>query len=78
MNWRTVLSEDAPIYFAAQDQPGRGIELVLEVDDVTAMCEQVMEQEWPLASPLTPRPWGLTDFRILDPDGYYWRITSRR
>ena len=26
---------------------------------------------------LQDRPWGLTDFRILDPAGYYLRITSR-
>jgi uncharacterized glyoxalase superfamily protein PhnB len=25
---------------------------------------------------LTARPWGLRDFRLLDPDGYYWRITE--
>jgi lactoylglutathione lyase len=23
------------------------------------------------------RPWGLWDFRIVDPDGYYLRVTSR-
>lgn len=23
------------------------------------------------------RPWGLKDFRICDPDGYYLRITSK-
>jgi hypothetical protein len=23
------------------------------------------------------RPWGLRDCRLLDPDGYYWRITTR-
>jgi lactoylglutathione lyase len=23
------------------------------------------------------RPWGLRDFRLLDPSGYYWRITGR-
>ena len=30
-------------------------------------------------SPRTPRtgPWGLKDFRILDPAGYYLRITGR-
>jgi uncharacterized glyoxalase superfamily protein PhnB len=32
---------------------------------------------WPLEEDLQGRPWGLTDFRILDPAGYYLRITSR-
>jgi hypothetical protein len=31
----------------------------------------------PLAEDLQERPWGLTDFRILDPAGYYLRITGR-
>jgi catechol 2,3-dioxygenase-like lactoylglutathione lyase family enzyme len=25
----------------------------------------------------TGHPWGLRDFRLLDPSGCYWRITSR-
>jgi len=32
---------------------------------------------WPLAEDLQDRPWGLKDFRILDPAGYYLRITDR-
>jgi catechol 2,3-dioxygenase-like lactoylglutathione lyase family enzyme len=77
LNRRAALPEDHPIYQAPQERAGRGIELVLEVDDVTALCEQVLDQGWPLSDTLAQRPWGLTDFRILDPDGYYWRITSR-
>jgi hypothetical protein len=26
---------------------------------------------------LQPRPWGLEDFRLVDPDGYYLRVTFR-
>jgi hypothetical protein len=26
--------------------------------------------------PLSARPWGQTDFRLIDPDGYYIRVTS--
>jgi catechol 2,3-dioxygenase-like lactoylglutathione lyase family enzyme len=26
---------------------------------------------------LAGRPWGLRDFRLLDPSGYYWRVTGR-
>ena len=32
---------------------------------------------WPLAEDLRDRPWGLRDFRVLDPAGYYLRITDR-
>ena len=26
--------------------------------------------------PVGVRPWGQTDFRLIDPDGYYIRVTS--
>ena len=57
--------------------PIRGVELVLEVDDVEAMYRHEVSERWPRAAELERQPWGLTDFRLVDPDGYYWRVTSR-
>ena len=57
--------------------PPAGVELVLEVDDVAAERDRVTAAGWPLAEDLQHRPWGLRDFRILDPAGYYLRITDR-
>ena len=57
--------------------PPAGVELVLEVDDVVAERDRVTAAGWPLAEDLQDRPWGLKDFRILDPAGYYLRITDR-
>ena len=57
--------------------PVTGVELVLEVSDIEAEHARVHATGWPLAEDLTQRPWGLTDFRLLDPSGYYWRVTSR-
>ena len=57
---------------------GSGVEIVLEVDDVRACYEQVTASGHPVFEPLQERPWGLIDFRIVDPDGYYLRITARR
>ena len=57
--------------------PPAGVELVLEVDDVTAERDLVIAAGWPLAEDLQDRPWGLKDFRILDPAGYYLRIRDR-
>ena len=58
-------------------RPPTGVELVLEVDDVAGERDRVAAAGWPLEDDLQDRPWGLTDFRILDPGGYYLRITSR-
>jgi lactoylglutathione lyase len=57
--------------------PPAGVELVLEVDDVAGEHDRVVAAGWPLEEDLQDRPWGLTDFRILDPAGYYLRITDR-
>lgn len=58
-------------------RPPSGVELVLEVDDVAGERDRVVAGGWPLDDDLQVRPWGLTDFRLLDPSGYYLRITSR-
>ena len=49
-----------------------------EVDDVDAWHRRVFASGHPVFEPLQERPWGLRDFRIVDPDGYYLRVTSRR
>ncbi len=57
--------------------PPVGVELVLEVDDLDAERERVSVAGWQVTQEITSRPWGLRDFRLVDPDGYYWRITHR-
>ncbi len=57
---------------------GLGMEIVLEVDDVKSYFENVKASGYKgKLTPLRTQPWGLTDFRIVDPDGYYLRITDR-
>ena len=50
---------------------------MLEVDDLDAERGHVAEAGWPVLDEVTRRPWGLWDFRLLDPDGYFLRITDR-
>ncbi len=58
--------------------PPMGVELVLEVADVDAYYEHIQREAYPLQSPRRDRSWGESDFRVIDPDGYFLRITSRR
>ena len=60
----------------AARRPPIGVELVLEVDDLSADRARVGAARWPVDEDVTHRPWGLTDFRLVDPDGYYWRLTG--
>lgn len=69
----TTLPVDHPL--VRHGPVGGGIEIVLEVEDIETYYNEA-RQQWPIATELAIRPWGLTDFRLLDPDGYYWRPTS--
>ncbi len=61
----------------AELRRGLGVEIVLEVDDLDAYHARVLASGHPVSKPLRELPWGLRDFRIIDPDGYYLRITSQ-
>lgn len=39
--------------------------------------ERVSAAGWSITEGLKERRWGRRDFRILDPNGYYLRITKR-
>ena len=69
-----ALSADHPL--ARPGPKGLGVEFVLEVDELDAVYAHVAARHPVIAAPAM-RPWGLRDFRVLDPDGYYWRITTR-
>ncbi len=53
---------------------GAGVEIVLEVRDPDAVLA-VENAGYGVVEPMRDRPWGLRDFRVADPDGYYLRIT---
>ena len=55
---------------------GAGVEIVLEVEDVEIALEAFERAGRDVVEPLLARPWGLRDFRVVDPDGYYLRITA--
>ncbi|HTZ45474.1 MAG TPA: VOC family protein [Jatrophihabitans sp.] len=59
-----------------RDDRGAGVEIVFETDRLDALHDRARASGYPLAAPLTDRPWGLRDFRIADPDGYYLRVTE--
>lgn len=59
-----------------QANRGLGVEIVLEAADVAEEFERVRATGYPLLDDLQDRPWGLADFRLADPDGYYLRVTS--
>ncbi len=51
---------------------------MVEVRDVIALRDGFVAKGIRLAEDLRERPWGVTDVRVTDPDGYFWRFTNRR
>jgi predicted enzyme related to lactoylglutathione lyase len=54
---------------------GYGVEIVLMVNDVDLAYEKAKNFAT-IVEELTLKPWGLRDFRIEDPFGYYIRLTK--
>ncbi len=59
------------------ERKGVCVEIVFEVDDIKTYVNKIQNSNYPIETGVTVRPWGATDFRIVDPDGYYIRITSK-
>lgn len=70
------LPEGHPIKARIGQQKGLGVEIVLEVENLKATYDNVVTKGYPIQADLAKQPWGDEDFRIVDPDGYYLRITS--
>jgi lactoylglutathione lyase len=56
---------------------GAGVEIVLELDDLDdlAALYRRCQARGVVVEALREQPWGLQDFRLVDPDGYYLRVT---
>ena len=58
---------------------GLGIEIgivVANLDKAYAAAVKFKDKGWPISTGIIRRPWGVRDFRVLAPDGYYLRFTE--
>ena len=58
---------------------GLGVEIVLECEDIDGLYERVktaLPPDSAVIEPLRGQEWGRRDFRVIDPDGYYVRVTT--
>jgi len=61
--------------FPRSTKRGYGVEIVIVVDDLDTVYAAAQGFAR-IVSPLRERPWGLRDFRLEDPFGYYLRVTE--
>lgn len=76
LNLVANLPQEHPVSIAPGERPGRGVEIVIAVRDPDAVFARASASRWRIESPLILRSWGLKDFRMIDPDGYYIRVTG--
>jgi lactoylglutathione lyase len=62
--------------FPKDTKRGYGVELVITVDDIDGYYDSVRKFA-NVVEPLSLRSWGLKDFRVEDPFGYYLRFTEK-
>jgi uncharacterized glyoxalase superfamily protein PhnB len=62
--------------FKRTTKRGYGVEIILPVDRVRQFYKKV-RKFCKIVRPLQLKKWGRWDFRIVDPFGYYLRITER-
>ena len=61
--------------FPKNTKRGYGVEIVIMVENIEIYYEKIKEFA-NVVDELIKRPWGLKDFRVEDPFGYYLRFTS--
>jgi lactoylglutathione lyase len=61
--------------FPSDTKKGYGVELVIMVEDLDEIYRKA-QQHATIVEDMELRPWGLYDFRVEDPFGYYLRFTS--
>lgn len=59
-------------------QKGLGVEIIIVVNDIQESYKRISSMPVKLEANLTKQYWGMTDFRLTDPDGYYLRMTSSK
>lgn len=63
--------------FPRDTKRGYGVEIIITTtEDLKKLQEVLSVHEVNIVEELTIQPWGLYDFRVEDPFGYYLRVTT--
>ncbi|MDA2140345.1 VOC family protein [Bacillus cereus group sp. Bc256] len=71
-----ILNENHYLKTDGLNPKGKGVEIIIVFDHIEQIYQHVLEKNYPVESNLKMQSWGMKDFRIVDLDGYYLRLTS--
>lgn len=60
----------------AKSEAGSRLQLTLQVDDVDAMCAELVKRGVTLINGPMDRPWGIRTACFADPGGHIWEIAK--
>jgi lactoylglutathione lyase len=60
----------------ARREAGSRLQITIAVDDVDAMCEELVRRGVKLLNGPVDRPWGIRTASFVDPGGHIWEIAK--
>lgn len=73
-----ILDENHYFKKGSLNPKGKGVEVILVSDNIKKLYKYILERNYPIESELKLQSLGMKNFRIIGPDGYYLRLTSKK
>ncbi|MGE6847613.1 VOC family protein [Bacillus cereus group sp. MYBK29-1] len=64
-------------FYNRKERKGNGFELIIVVNRIEDVYERCKEKRWTIQEAIRTYPWEMRGFKVVDPDGYFLRITSK-
>ncbi|MHC2831629.1 VOC family protein [Bacillus sp. F9_6S_D1_P_5] len=72
----SILNENH-YFYDRKERKGNGFELIIVVDHIEDVYERCKEKRCTIQEEIQTYPWEMRGFKVVDPDGYFLRITSK-
>ncbi len=64
-------------FYDRKERKGNGFELIIVIDHIEDVYERCKENRCTIQEEIQTYPWEMRGFKVVDPDGYFLRITSK-
>ncbi|WP_240458523.1 VOC family protein [Bacillus tropicus] len=64
-------------FYDRKERKGNGFELIIVIDHIEDVYERCKENRCTIQEDIQTYPWEMRGFKVVDPDGYFLRITSK-
>lgn len=64
-------------FYNRKEMKGNGFELIIVVNRIEEVYERCKENRCTIQEEIQTYPWEMRGFKVVDPDGYFLRVTSK-